>query len=345
MEDYFKKYRDNIIGIDQEFESPFGLKKIIYADWTASGRMYQPIEDRFNQTIFRYVANTHTESTITGKTMTIAYHSAQEIIKKHVNADKNDVIITTGSGMTGAISKFQRILGLKAPENLQSQIHLTEEDRPIVFVTHMEHHSNHTSWLVTLADVVNLNPDENGLVDTVELEKKLIHYKNRKVKIGAFTACSNVTGIQTNYYELARILHLHGGYCFVDFAASAPYINIDMHPKDETKKLDAIFFSPHKFLGGPGSSGVLIFDSALYHNKTPDQPGGGTVNWTNPWGEHSFIEDIETREDGGTPGFLQTIRTALAIKLKDEMSVEKIRIREAEIVDIRAPKRSLHCSK
>ena len=223
---------------------------------------------------------------------------------------------------------------MKAPEYLQSQIHLAEEDRPVVFVTHMEHHSNHTSWLVTLADVVNLSPDDNGLVGLEELERNLIQYKNRKIKIGAFTACSNVTGIQTNYYELARILHKYDGYCFVDFAASAPYIDINMHPENENEKLDAIFFSPHKFLGGPGSSGVLIFDSSLYHNKTPDQPGGGTVNWTNPWGEHSFIEDIETREDGGTPGFLQTIRTALAIKLKVEMNVEKIHKRETEIVDI-----------
>ncbi|MCX6155289.1 MAG: aminotransferase class V-fold PLP-dependent enzyme [Candidatus Kapabacteria bacterium] len=333
-EQYFKQFRDEIIGIDQTFDSPYGLKKIIYADWTASGRMYKPIEDVFMQNVYGFVANTHTEATVSGKTMTLAYHEAHKIIKKHVNAGNDDIILTPGTGMTGAVNKFQRILGLKAPEQLQAQLHLKEEDKPVVFVTHMEHHSNHTSWLVTIADVVNLNPDDNGLVDLADLEKALILYKDRKMIIGAFTACSNVTGIQTNYYEMAALLHKYGGYCFVDFAASAPYININMHPDDETQKLDAIFFSPHKFLGGPGSSGVLIFDSALYKNKIPEQVGGGTVNWTNPWGEHSFIEDIETREDGGTPGFLQTIRAALAIKLKEKMGVERILLREEEILQI-----------
>jgi selenocysteine lyase/cysteine desulfurase len=334
MEDYFSGYRDGIIGIDQTFRSPFGEKKIIYADWTASGRLFKPLEEKLIEQFFPFVANTHTEATKTGKTMTIAYHLAHEIIKKHVNASSTDIIITPDTGMTGAVNKFQRILGLKVPEQMQKFIHLAEEDRPIVFVTHMEHHSNQTSWLVTMADVVHLEPDEEGLVNLDDLENNLKQFANRKTIIGAFTACSNVTGIQTNYHEMAQLMHKYGGYCFVDFAASAPYIDIDMHPEDETKKIDAIFFSPHKFLGGPGSSGVLIFDSKLYHNKIPDNTGGGTVKWTNPWGQHSFIEDIEAREDGGTPGFLQTIRAALAIKLKDEMGVVNMLIREKEIVRI-----------
>jgi selenocysteine lyase/cysteine desulfurase len=133
---------------------------------------------------------------------------------------------------------------------------------------------------------------------------------------------------------MAKIMHEHGGLAFVDFAASAPYDDIDMHPEDPLEKLDAIFFSPHKFLGGPGSSGVLIFDSSLYNSRVPDQPGGGTVDWTNAWGEYKFIDDIEIREDGGTPGFLQAIKTALAIELKDQMGVQNIHQRENELVAI-----------
>jgi len=152
------------------------------------------------------------------------------------------------------------------------------------------------------------------------------------LKIGSFTACSNVTGILTPYRELARIMHEHGGFCFVDFAACAPYLRIDMHPSNEAEKLDAVFFSPHKFLGGPGSSGVLIFDSEMYNLNAPDQPGGGTVLWTNPWGEYRYASDIEVREDGGTPGFLQAIKAALAVELKEQMGYDKLANREKEIV-------------
>jgi selenocysteine lyase/cysteine desulfurase len=223
---------------------------------------------------------------------------------------------------------------LKIPEQLSDFLTLPDELRPIVFVTHMEHHSNQTTWLETITDVVVLPPNDEGLVDTNVLINELEKHKNRKLKIGAFTACSNVTGIETPYHQLAKIMHRHEGYAFIDLACSAPYVNIDMHPEDPEEKLDAIFFSPHKFLGGPGSSGVLIFDSKLYQNKVPDLPGGGTVDWTNPWGQHKFVSNIELREDGGTPAFLQAIRAALVIKLKQEMGVEKMREREGELVKI-----------
>jgi selenocysteine lyase/cysteine desulfurase len=264
--------------------------------------------------------------------MTQAYHEAHHIIKKHVNAGPDDVIITAGSGMTKVVSKFQRILGLKVPEQLKDYLCFPEDLRPVVFVTHMEHHSNHTTWLETIAEVVVIEPDDEGLVDPGKLKPLLDRYKNRKLKIGAFSACSNVTGIKTPYHELAKIMHENGGYCFVDFACSAPYSEINMHPEDPLEKLDAIFFSPHKFLGGPGTSGVMIFDSKLYHNNVPDDPGGGTVDWTNPWGQHKFTSNIEAREDGGTPAFLQTIRAALCIKLKEEMGIENIERREKELV-------------
>lgn len=334
LENYFNQFRENIIGIDTEYPFPFGMHKIIYADWVASGRLYKNIENKLSNLIGQYVGNTHSESSITGGLMTNAYHEAQKIIKRHVNADKDDVIITAGFGMTAVVNKLQRILELKIPEKYRECIQLDENETPIVFITHMEHHSNQTSWLETIADVEIIPPDEQGLISFENLEKLLIKYKDRKLKIGAFTAASNVTGIRTDYHKMSKLMHLHGGLCFIDFSAAAPYVNINMHPEDPLEKLDAIYFSPHKFLGGPGTSGVLVFDKNLYNLKTPDHPGGGTVDWTNPWGEHKYVNDIEMREDGGTPGFLQTIKTALCIKLKEEMSVERILSREKELVKI-----------
>ncbi|MCB0746547.1 MAG: aminotransferase class V-fold PLP-dependent enzyme, partial [Ignavibacteriae bacterium] len=328
LENYFLQFRNNIVGIDQEFTSACGIKKIIYADWIASGRLYNPIEQKLLFRFAPFVGNTHSESSITGTLMTNSYHKAQIIIKKHVNASKDDVIISAGFGMTTVVNKLQRILGLKIPEKYRDCVSIQEVDKPVVFITHMEHHSNQTSWLETIADVEIVEPNEQGLINTENLEFLLNRYNNRKVKIGSFTAASNVTGIRTDYHKLAKIMHQHGGICFVDFAASAPYVNINMHPEDPLEKLDAIFFSPHKFLGGPGTAGVVIFDKQLYKCKIPDHPGGGTVDWTNPWGEHKYINDIEAREDGGTPGFLQTIKTALCIRLKEQIGVENILQRE-----------------
>ncbi len=334
MEQYFSKFRHNIIGIENTLDTPYGeKKKIVYTDWTASGRNYRPIEERICNDIMPYVANTHTETNSTGMAMTHAYHKAREIIKRHVNANAKDVLISGNSGMTGVVNKFQRILGLKIHETYKNKIEVKEEDVPIVFVSHMEHHSNQTTWLETIADVIIIPPNKDGLVCLKEFKKILKKYKDRKTKIAAITSCSNVTGIITNYHAIAKATHKAGGVCFVDFACSAPYIDIDMHPADEDSYLDAIYFSPHKFLGGPGTSGILIFNSALYHNNVPDNPGGGTVDWTNPWGEHKYIDDIESREDGGTPAFLQTMKVALCINLKDEMGVDNMMKREEELLD------------
>ena len=332
LEKYFEPFRKNIIGINKTFISPFGEKKIIYADWIASGRLYSKIEDKMLSQFGPFIGNTHTETSVTGTTMTNAYHEAKSIIKRHCNASEDDVLITAGSGMTSVINKFQRILGYKIPEQFKEFLSIPEEIKPIVFITHMEHHSNQTSWYETIADTVVIEPNEEGLVDIQKLKDTLNKHKDRKIKIGSFSACSNVTGVRNPVHKLAKIMHQNGGYCFVDFAASAPYDKIDMHPKDKDERLDAIFFSPHKFLGGPGTSGVLIFHKDLYDCKVPDHPGGGTVEWTNPWGGHRYISSIEEREDGGTPGFLQTIRTALSIKLKEEMGVDNIQKREEELL-------------
>lgn len=334
LQKHFKEFRENTIGYNQVYRTYYGDVRMVYADWTASGRLYRPIEDKIANTFGPFVGNTHSQSSETGMLMTRAYHMAHERIKNHVNADKNDLIVTAGFGMTAVMNKLQRLLGLKIHEKLRQYADIPEEMRPVVFVTHMEHHSNHTSWLETICDVEVIPPGENGLVDPDNLEKLLHKYKGRKFKIGSFSACSNVTGIQTPYYQMAKLMHQNGGVCFVDFAASGPYVKIDMHPADPEEKLDAIFFSPHKFLGGPATSGVMVFDSSLYSNRIPDNPGGGTVEWTNPWGGHRYVSDIESREDGGTPGFIQAIRTALCIELKEKMDTEYMIKREKELMKI-----------
>jgi len=332
LEQYFEPFRKQIIGRNSYFRSPYGKKKIRYYDWVASGRLYKPIEDKISKVLGPFVGNTHTETNETGTRMTRCYQYAHEYIKKHVHAGHNDVIITAGSGMTTVVNKLQRILSLRTSNKRVKNDCVDICDRPVVFITHMEHHSNQTSWYETMADVVMIPPSGSLLVDLEALRRALVDHRDRKFKIGAFTACSNVTGIISPYQEMARIMHEHQGLCFVDFAASAPYVDIDMHPADSLQKLDAIYFSPHKFLGGPGSSGVLIFDSSLYHSDIPDDPGGGTVDWTNPWGEYKYVDDIESREDGGTPGFLQAIRAALAIEVKEKMGVPQIMRREEELV-------------
>lgn len=345
LEKYFDTFRENIIGIDASIETPYGVKKLVYADWIASGRLYGPIEKRMLDDIGPMIGNTHSESSATGIAMTRAYHHAQKVVKKHVNADDEDVLLFTGTGMTSAIAKLQRILGLKVPEQALSFCTFTtgqyskckdipNNNRPVVFLTHTEHHSNHTSWFETLAEVVVLEPNPDLTVNPDALRREILKYKNRPLLIGSFSACSNVTGYNPPFHELARIMHENNGYCFVDFAASAPYAGIDMHPSAKMEHLDAIFFSPHKFLGGPGSAGVLVFSKKLYKNNIPDSPGGGTVKWTNRWGGYSYISDIEAKEDGGTPGFLQGIRAALAITLKEQMGNKNIQQREKELISL-----------
>lgn len=357
LEDFFSAYRDNIIGRQQFFESPFGRKKIVYADWTASGRAYMPIEECLQKEVMPFLANTHTETTVTGTLMSKAYEEAKLIVKKHVHANADDVLLFCGSGMTAAVNRLQRILGLRVPERIVDYMkkeHATNEDdsmfdesskrdgylqlddarRPVVFVTHMEHHSNQVSWLETIATVEIIKSDENGNVDLKHFEKLLEKFKDRKNKIAAITACSNVTGIQTPYHDIAKLIHKYGGLCFVDFACSAPYIDMNMHPAEGGAHLDAIYFSPHKFLGGPGTPGVLIFNRRIYKNTVPDQPGGGTVVYTNPWKFHEYVANIEQREDGGTPPFLQAIKAAMCIRLKERMGIEKILQREEEILRI-----------
>lgn len=332
LETYFQQFKQQIIGQEHYFTSAYGPQKLLYADWIASGRLYGPIEDTMRGEIGPMVANTHSFSSETGKASTYAYQHAREIIREHVNADQNDVLVTTGTGMTGALARLQRIMGLRWPDAVKKQIPLNEKDRPVVFITHMEHHSNQVSWMETIADVVIVDCGEHKSVCPDKLEAIVQKYADRNLKIGAFTACSNVTGIITPIHELAKVMHRNGGIIIADFAASAPYVAMNMHPAEVSEALDAILFSPHKFLGGPGSCGVLVFNKTLYTTECPDVVGGGNVKWTDPWGNYAYHDDIETREDAGTPGFLQVMRAALAIRLKEKMTVASIAQREKELL-------------
>jgi selenocysteine lyase/cysteine desulfurase len=241
--------------------------------------------------------------------------------------------------MTAAVNKLQRLLGLRVPETLCDRTRcrgsvctVRGTPQPVVYLTHLEHHSNQTSWNECCVEVRVVPRGSDGLPDQVWLDANLGALGGSRPVMASFSACSNVTGVKTPHQDLARIVHRHGGLCFIDFAASAPYVDIDLDPPDPLCRPDAVFFSPHKFLGGPGSSGVLIFDPRLYHNRVPDQPGGGTVLWTNPWGEQNYLHDIELREDGGTPGFLQAIRASLAVLVKEAMGTRAIQEREAALV-------------
>lgn len=326
LDKFFARFRQGIIGESLPIMTPNGQLPMIYADWTASGRLYLPIEQFMQREIAPLVANTHTETSLTGKAMTQAYHEAREIIKQHVGACSDDICLFVGSGMTGAINKLIRILGISRERTGETH------ERPVVFITHMEHHSNQLPWIEHDVDVEIVQRGTDSRPDVAHLQQLLVQYQGRRKKIGAFSACSNVTGIKSDYYRLAELMHEHGGICVVDFACSAPYADIDMHPGNPMQALDAIVFSPHKFLGGPGSSGVLVLSRGLHQKTIPDEPGGGTVAWTDPWGGRRYLADVELREDSGTPPFLQVIRAALAVRLKQSMTVEKIAVREAQLV-------------
>lgn len=331
LEEYFAPYRRQIAGINRQFRSPYGWKGIRYADWAASGRIYLPIERKLLEEYAPLAANTHTESTATGAAMTEAYHQARQKIKEHVHAGSEDILLFCGNGMTAAVNKLQRLMGLRRPDVRQLRSKLTPEERPMVFVTHMEHHSNQLSWQETVCDLHIVKPDAGGRVSAAELEEALRMYPDRPLKIGAFTACSNVTGIMPPLGELAAVMHRYGGIVCADWTAAAPYAALDMHPLREEERLDAVYYSPHKFLGGPGASGVLIFHASLAASETPDHPGGGTVVWTDRWQSCIYVKSREDREDGGTPGFLQAAKAALTLTLKEQMGVARMEAREQEL--------------
>jgi selenocysteine lyase/cysteine desulfurase len=325
--------QEKTVGARACIDTPFGQKRIAYFDFIASGRLFQDIEDEMNEKVLPYMANTHTESTSTGRLMTRYFHQASRRIAAYVNASEKDAVIFTGSGCTGAINKIIRVLGIRLPDQLDDRFSLRskipEEARPVIFTSLMEHHSNDLAWRETIGDTVYVGFDDDGKISLDDLERKLCEYAHRPFRIGAFSAGSNITGVTTDTYELAKVLHRNGALAFFDFAAAGPYMDIDMNPvrEDDPEShlayKDGIFISTHKFAGGPRTPGILIAKKALFTNRVPSQPGGGTVLFTSPW-EHDYLPDIEARESGGTPPILQAIQAGLVFDLKQRIGVARI---------------------
>jgi selenocysteine lyase/cysteine desulfurase len=330
-EQLIARVRDSVVGADTAIAGPWGLRRLLYCDYTASGRALAFLEDFLRDEVLPLYANTHSESSGTGLQTTRFREDARRIVARSVGAGPGDLVIFCGSGATAAVNKLIDVLELRLPAGLDERYRLSEripaEERPVVFVGPYEHHSNEVPWRETIAEVVTIDEDADGHVDLAHLERELERTAGRPLRIGSFSAASNVTGIQTDTRAVARLLHRHGAHSFWDYAAAGPYVPIEVSPAEEAERADAIFLSPHKFVGGPGTPGILVARRSLFTNRVPSEPGGGTVTYVSG-AEHRYVDDPVQREEGGTPAILGSIRAGLVFQLKDAIGAEEILARE-----------------
>jgi selenocysteine lyase/cysteine desulfurase len=327
-----QKIRESVIGAGQPFQTPFGRKPLVYADYTASGRALTFIEDYIRDEVLPWYANTHTETSFTGAQTTALREQARQQIRQAVNGSEQDQVIFCGPGATAAINKLIDILGLRLPHDLaqryQLQQYIPSQERPVVFIGPYEHHSNELPWRESIADVESIPLTLDGQICLDTLAEKLQKYADRPLIIGSFSAGSNVTGIRSDVLAVTRLLKQYGALAFWDYAAAAPYVGIDMNAASPP---DAVFISPHKFVGGPGTPGLLIAKRDILKNTVPAVVGGGTVLYVTPKG-HRYIADHERREEGGTPAIIESIRAGLVFKLQQEVGLEEIERREHDYV-------------
>ena len=320
------RIRDGIIGKDTQIDTPFGARTLTYADYTASGRSLDFIEDAIRQHVLPLYANTHTEANATGQQTTTFREQARQQIREAVNASTEDLVVFCGSGATSAINTLISQLGLR-------KLSTEEKSQTTVFIGPYEHHSNELPWRELGIEVIRIPESESGDVCLVTLEKQLQANKNKRL-IGSFSAASNVTGILCNQDAITALLHRYNALAFWDFAAAAPYVALDMNPSsDPTLAKDAMFFSTHKFIGGPGTPGILVVKKAIIANQTPSHVGGGTVSFVTPE-DHTFLPVGERREEGGTPSIIESIRAGLVFQLKQAVGEKIIEAREHELVQL-----------
>jgi selenocysteine lyase/cysteine desulfurase len=331
MNALIQKIRDNVIGQYQIISTPFGEKPLVYADYTASGRSLAFVEDLIRDQVLPFYANTHTETTLTGARTTAWRESAREMVRRAVKGSKQDKVIFCGSGATAAINKLIDVLNLRLPAELSVRCSLAaavpESQRPVVFIGPYEHHSNELPWRESIAEVEVIPLDVCGGIDLEALESALKKHQARCLLIGSFSAASNVTGIKSDVQAVTALLKRYGALACWDYAAAGPYVDINMNADSP---LDAIFLSPHKFVGGPGTPGILVAKDHLFRNHVPAMVGGGTVSYVTPL-DHVYVKDVERREEGGTPAIVESIRAGLVFSLQQQVGTDVIQARESEL--------------